>query len=94
MALLSLLCFAYAIALGREGGGGARSARMQRAVMWLTIATGIGGTAAVAWLVISGKIVTPKTDWAANYLFLSGGLAVSALSAVAVATKVKMVRDL
>jgi hypothetical protein len=94
MALLAGLCFAYAVALGRSGGGGARSARVQRAVMWLTILMGIGAAAGVAWLVMSGKIVTVRPDWAANYLFLAGGLAISTLSAVAVATKVKMVRDL
>lgn len=50
---------------------------------------GLQGAAAVtalAWLVASGKLATTKGDWAANQVFLAGGVAIAALSAIIVVT--------
>lgn len=38
------------------------------------------------WLIQSGKLSTPKDDWAANQLFLAGGFAVMCLSVVIIKT--------
>jgi hypothetical protein len=35
---------------------------------------------ALAYLVSSGKLATEKADWAANVVFLTGGLTVAAIS--------------
>lgn len=91
MVLLAALSFGYGLALG---GRRLRSARLQRAVMWGTIATGTAAAAAAAWLVGAGKLQSPKGDWAANFVFFAIAVALSGISAVAVYTKFKMVRDL
>jgi hypothetical protein len=91
MVLLAALSFSYGLALG---GRRLRSARLQRAVMWGTILSGIGAAAAAAWLVSAGKLQSPKGDWAANDVFFGLAIAISGISAVAVYTKFKMVRDL
>lgn len=41
---------------------------------------------ALAWLMTSGKLATPKGDWAANLVFLAGGFAVMCTSLIGVKT--------
>ncbi len=51
----------------------------------LTLLHGIAATAAVIILSLSGKLEAGKSDWAANIVFVAGGLAVGALSFAALA---------
>jgi hypothetical protein len=54
--------------------------------------TGLHGFAAAAglvYLVASGKLSTLRPDWAANQVFLAGGLAVVALCAMAAITQIR-----
>ncbi len=43
-------------------------------------------TAALSWLVYSGKLITFKSDWAANVVFAGGGLLLIALNIIAMRT--------
>jgi hypothetical protein len=79
MALLALgaLWFAHQLASGRSGLAHARSHN------FLLVMTGVQLAAvviALAYLVSSGKLATEKADWAANVVFLAGGLTVTAIS--------------
>jgi hypothetical protein len=56
---------------------------------WIAVLSalhGFGAAGAVAWLALSGKLDTTKGDWAANAVFIAGGLAVVATSAMFVKT--------
>jgi hypothetical protein len=79
MALLALaaLWFAHQLARGRDGLAPARSLNI------LLVMTGVQIAAvaiALVYLVSSGKLATEKADWAANVVFLTGGLTVAAIS--------------
>jgi len=50
----------------------------------LTVLHGIAAAAALLWLALSGKLNTPKEDWAANIVFVCGGLAVVGIAAMTV----------
>ncbi len=47
---------------------------------------GIAAAVALGILVASGKLVTPKGDWAANHIFVAGGLSIVVISFLAYAT--------
>lgn len=49
---------------------------MLATVQALAIALGL------VWLILSGKLATVKDDWAANHVFLAGGVAIAALSII------------
>ncbi len=54
--------------------------------------TGLHGLAATSWLVYlvgSGKLATLKGDWAANDVFLAGGLAIVAICIVSAITQTR-----
>lgn len=79
MALLALatLWFAHQLASSRDRQAQARSLNI------LLVMTGVQLAAvaiALAYLVSSGKLATEKADWAANVVFLAGGLTVAAIS--------------
>jgi hypothetical protein len=92
MALLAVLLFLYAIAIGREGSR-LRQRVFLLGALQLTAVQGAGALAGVLFLIGSGKLATPKTDWAANRIFLTGGLAIAALSVIAAITQGKLARS-
>jgi SNF family Na+-dependent transporter len=49
--------------------------------MKLASAQGIGVSVVLLWLVASGKILTPRSDWAANLIFVAGGLSIVCMCA-------------
>jgi hypothetical protein len=53
---------------------------------WCTIAQSSAATAALAWFVGTGKLVSSRSDWAANIVFAGGGVAIVFLSVMAVRT--------
>ncbi|MCB1510576.1 MAG: hypothetical protein KDJ36_06700 [Hyphomicrobiaceae bacterium] len=65
----------------------ARAPRAQLAVERLTVVQGITATAGALAVIVSGKLTTGKPDWVANILFISGGLTIGTLSALAVMTR-------
>ena len=85
MMLVATLIMTYVHLLARDGSP-------LRAPQSLRLAAGLaalhGGAAIVGlgFLLGSGKMLSRKTDWAANHVFLAGGLAIIGLSALAVLT--------
>lgn len=82
MALIAGVLFAYAVAIGDEQSR-LRAPRWQLTALRLTILQGALALGGVGWLMLSGKIHSAKADWAANHVFVAGGLAIAVLSAVA-----------
>jgi hypothetical protein len=91
MALLAGLLFIYAIAIGREGSR-LRQRPFLLGALQLTVVQGAGALGGALFLVASGKLATLRADWAANYIFLAGGLAIAALSGIAAITQSKLAR--
>lgn len=61
--------------------------RAQLLLLRLTIVQAMAALGGVGWLVLSGKLATIKGDWAANHIFVAGGLAIAALSGLAAFTQ-------
>lgn len=53
------------------------------AMRWVTGLQGVAALAGVVVLVMSGKVEAHGRDWAANIIFIAGGLAIFVLSAMA-----------
>lgn len=69
------------------GGGTAQAERRGLALlMRSTIALIAAVVAALIYLVASGKLATPKDDWAANVVFLAGGVTVLLISLASLQT--------
>jgi len=47
--------------------------------MALTILHGLAVIGGLVFLVLTGKLLSPKGDWAANYIFLFGGIAIASI---------------
>ena len=58
-----------------------------------TVIQAVGSLIGLGFLVGSGKIASAKGDWAANQIFVAGGLAIAVLSALAVYTTYRVSRD-
>jgi hypothetical protein len=69
--------------LGRPAGSGVPP-------LFLTVFHGAAAGGGVAYLVGSGKLATPKGDWAANEVFLWGGIAVVALCIFSAVTQTRV----
>ena len=82
MLLITGLVLAYARARLVPGSRFAASS-MVRAASWMTQLQGIAAMAGVVVLALSGKLDAAKQDWAANVVFVAGGLAIFALSMAA-----------
>jgi hypothetical protein len=54
--------------------------------MGLTVAQGVAVVVALLWLLFSGKIHSPRGDWAANEIFIGGAVMLGMLSAVSIPT--------
>jgi NAD(P)-dependent dehydrogenase (short-subunit alcohol dehydrogenase family) len=85
MALVAGAVFLYAHLLTDEQGS-YRTPKALNALMWLTIAQGLAVIGVLVYLIDSGKLGTPRSDWAANYVFAAGSLTLAALSVISVAT--------
>ena len=62
------------------------SARMLKIAKALTVAQAGAAFTALSWLIASGKLATAKNDWAANHIFMAGGLAIVFISLLAIMT--------
>jgi hypothetical protein len=66
---------------------------MVRPVMppaWLTVLHGLAALCALVYLIGTGKLATAKDDWAANDVFLFGGIAILALCVIAAVTQARL----
>jgi hypothetical protein len=55
--------------------------------MALTVLHGLAVLGGLVFLIIAGKLATPKGDWPANYIFLFGGIAIVSICYVAFITQ-------
>ena len=92
MALLAAAIFLYAqlLSTGREPY---RNPRALFALMALTAVQGIALTGVLVWLVLAGKLFTPRADWAANQIFTAGAAMLTVLSAVSILTYRRLARS-
>lgn len=90
MGLIALAVLAYAFLL--SGRGPLRAPKALDAMMGLTAAQGLATAVAFGYLVTSGKLLTPRGDWAANYIFAAGSFALAFLSLAAILTYRKLRR--
>ncbi len=89
MALVAVAVFLYAQLLTDEQGS-YRTPRALNVLMGLTVAQGLAVVGVIIFLVVSEKLFTPRSDWAANYVFVTGSATLAILSAVAVLTYGKL----
>ena len=51
-------------------------------LMTITAAQAVSVVGALVYMVATGKLDTPKTDWAANHVFITGGVTIGIISIV------------
>jgi hypothetical protein len=56
------------------------------------MAQGFAAAVGVLILIVSGKLTAGKGDWIANLVFVAGGVAIAALSALSVRTQRRLMR--
>lgn len=91
MALIGVAVLLYARQLTVEGlvPGPPPS---HAAALGITALQSVAATVALLWLVFSGKLYVDKPDWAANAVFVAGGIALVVLSDLAVAVNARLDR--
>jgi hypothetical protein len=89
MALVAAAVFVYAYLLTDEHGA-YRAPKALNALMGLTVVQGLAVTGAFVYLVGWGKLVSQRSDWAANYVFATGSLTLAVLSLISVLTYNKL----
>lgn len=92
MTLVAVGLLNYVHALGRLGSA-LRTARGLFIALQLTLLQAAAAFVGLGFLVTSGKLAGVKGDWAANHIFLFGGAAIAALSAIAAYTQVRLARS-
>ncbi len=92
MAVIAALGFIYSLRLGDKASALRQPRNLSFAAM-LAAAQGIAAIGGILILVFSGKVASAKGDWAANIVFVAGGLAITVLSAIAVRTHARLSRD-
>jgi hypothetical protein len=83
--LLMALCAGGLLIYVRQLGG-----RREAPALGLTLLHGAAALCALAYLIGTGKLDTLKSDWAANHVFLFGGLSILALNVFAAITHVRL----
>jgi hypothetical protein len=92
MLLISGLGFSYAVNVGLAQSP-MRQPRYLTTAALLAAVQGIAAIGGIMILVLSGKVASPRGDWAANIIFVAGGLAIAVLSGIAVRTYARLSRD-
>lgn len=87
MALIAGLLLWYVHSLGNPASAAASPAALRRAGGPLAMLHALAAAGGLVFLVGAGKLATLKGDWAANHVFLAGGLAVIAVSLLSVRTQ-------
>jgi hypothetical protein len=89
MALVAVGVFLYAQLLTDENGT-YRTPKALNALMWLSVAQGLAVIGVLVYLVGWGKLVSMRSDWAANYVFAAGSVTLAVLSSVSVLTYLRL----
>jgi hypothetical protein len=85
IALVASAVFLYAHLLTDEQGA-YRTPKALNALMGLTVVQGLAVVGVLVYLIVWGKLATPRSDWAANYVFATGSVTLAVLSAISVLT--------
>lgn len=85
MLLIAAGLYIHAQRLRDTNSALAKPQRLDR-MAWVAFAQGVAASIALVWLALSGKLASPKGDWAANYIFVAGGLAIVISSLLAFLT--------
>src|SRR5690606_8593410 len=88
-----LATLAYEFARAVRFGDEARRQRLRRLAMPLAMGQGLFAAAALVVLVASGKLASPRADWAANHVFLFSALMVMVMAAVSLRTHAKLMQS-
>lgn len=91
MALIATLYLSYAWLIAMPDSS-LRSRRALQGATFLVLAHGAAVLAGILFLVLSGKILSTKADWAANQIFTAGGFAIAILSAIGALTSLRLMR--
>lgn len=91
MGVIALLIAAYARALSHHDSR-LRLPHARRVMPWITVLHAAAAASGVGYLFASGKLRSAKGDWAANIVFLIGGLTVLTLSVIAAVTQHRLSR--
>lgn len=91
MAAIGWMALVYVHLLARPTSRLRTPAALMQAT-WLALAHGGAALGGVMFLLVSGKFNSIKGDWAANQVFLAGGLAVVGLSVVGAYTQLRLAR--
>lgn len=75
-----------------QPGSRLRSPRMLWQACWASALHGAGAAGGLLFLLLTGKIGSVKGDWAANMVFVAGGITIVALSCLSVATHLRLSR--
>lgn len=86
MALVAAGLYGYAALLSRESSTMRASAALRR-IRALTVVHAIAAAAGLTFLVVAGKLWAGKSDWAANHVFMAGGLAVIGVCVISALTQ-------
>lgn len=86
MALIAVFTWGYGLAIARAEQPSTRQMLLLRGLQ-LTIVQGVAAAGGVIYLLAAGKLMSFRSDWAANQIFLAGGIAIVVLSAMAVITQ-------
>ena len=92
MVLIAGLGYVYARSLGSRGSPMRRPQFLTAAAL-IAAAQGVAAIAGVMIIVMSGKVMSQRGDWAANIIFVAGGLTMTVLSAIAVRTWARLNPD-
>jgi len=91
MALIAVFTWGFGLAIARAEQPSTRQMLLLRGLQ-LTIIQGVAAAGGVIYLLAAGKLMTFRSDWAANQIFLAGGVAIVVLSAMAVITQRRLTR--
>lgn len=83
----------FAASLGIYGFMLGRKKTLSMPPLVLTFAHGLAVAAGLAYMIGAGKLATQKGDWAANEVFLWGGIAIIALCIISAVTQTRLKRS-
>jgi len=89
LAIFAVAIFLYAGHLS-AGRGPLRTPQALGILMGLTAFQGLAMSVAFGYLVLWGKLLSPRVDWAANYIFAAGSFTLALLSIVSILTYRKL----
>ena len=91
MGLIAFLLQLYAWTLAHASSR-LRQPRALVVAAQLSVVQALAALTGIIFLLVSGKFASPKGDWAANQIFVAGGVAVAVLSAICAVTHYRLMR--